>query len=238
MDIDSLRKMFGDEYPRVAVIYGVRIPLSFETQFTRYYNSGDPRVTSLDVSRFMDGSASMTLEQLRREWPTWTREQKHDFCRASCWLYKQADYRDMLRFIMVHGGPEEWSASAVIIATYLPSGEAFDFLRGVLRDTSVEAYPSIVQAIATTKHPEAEQTLRKYLGIVWAHPKLWIDIEGLNRIADAAVACIRELIELGASPSDFEDQVRKLSEHICAKNRESCRRWQAKYYPWLKETAA
>jgi len=39
---------------------------------------------------------------------------------------------------------------------------------------------------------------------------------------------------LGAPASDFAEQVRKLSEHVCSGNRKSCRKFLSKHYSWLK----
>ncbi len=233
MNLDSLRKMFGDEYPEAAVVDGVRIPLSVETQFYRYYNSGDPRVMSQYVSRFMDGSASMTLEQLRREWPMWTKLQRSEFCRSSIWLFKQIDYPDMLRFIIQDGGPDEWSAAANRIAANLPAEEAFRFLVGAFGAIEVGERSNIIQAMAITKQPDAQAILRKHLETVWQHPDLWKKNDSWNQIAFEATTCIENLIALGASPADFEDKVRKLSQHTCAKNRDNCRNFLSKHYSWL-----
>ncbi|HWY77494.1 MAG TPA: hypothetical protein VN281_17885 [Verrucomicrobiae bacterium] len=233
MTLDEMKKWHGEEYPAAVVINGVRVPLSFETPFTRAYYSREPKKEGCEISRFMDGSASITLAELQRGWPIWTEEKRADFCQSCSWLYKQADFPDMLRFIMARGGLPEWSAIAGEVATYLPCEEAYPFLLDPLRTGSVKDCINIVQAIASTKHPEAEETLRKHLRTIWEQPKLWDNDDFLNWEAYAAETCIKHLIELGAPPADFEDQVRKLSEHVCPNNRESCRRFLPKYYPWL-----
>jgi hypothetical protein len=88
MDGEQLKKMFGDEYPAAVIDNGTRMPLRLETQFTRYYNSQE-RKQGTNVSRFMDGSASMTATDLEREWLAWTAWQRLDFCQSCCWLYKR-----------------------------------------------------------------------------------------------------------------------------------------------------
>jgi hypothetical protein len=234
MNASEIKKLYGEEYPAAVVIKGVRIPLSNESQFTRSYMSRDRNLGGCDVSRFMDGSASMTASQLQRQWVGWNSWQRVEFCQSCCWLYQQPDFTDMLRFIIQHGGPDEWSAIAGLTATYLPREEAFRFLLDALRARGTGICSNIIQAIAITKHPDAEATLRQHLRSVWDNPTLWNDDGFLNWVAADAKGCIQYLIELGASPADFEEQVRRLSEHVCKGNRDSCRRWLSKHYSWLK----
>jgi hypothetical protein len=232
----DFKKMYGDEYPNAMVENGVRMPLAYETPFSRYYQSGGPKKGGHThiISRFMDGSASMTAAELRRGWPTWTDEEKQDFCQGCSWLYQQADYADMLRFIMAHGGLTEWSATALNVAKTLPRDEAFPFLLTALRASEIGKCANIAQAIAQTRHPKAEATLRQHLEAVWDHSMLWDDDEFVNWVALDAKCCIEHLITLGASPSDFEEQVRKLSQHFCQRNRDLCRRHLSEHYSWLK----
>jgi hypothetical protein len=68
---------------------------------------------------------------------------------------------------------------------------------------------------------------------VWSHPTLWDAADFINWVGFDATTCIAHLIELGASPSDFTEQVRRLSEHVCAHNRKSCRNFLSKHYSWL-----
>jgi hypothetical protein len=141
----------------------------------------------------------------------------------------------MLRFIMQHGQPDDWSAVAVSVPSALPQREAFEMLARALASSGVGGNAAnIAQAISLTKHPEAETALRRHLVIVWGNQALWEPDAFLNWIACDATTCIANLIELGAQPGDFEEQVRQLSEHVCSRNRDSCRQYLAKHYSWLK----
>lgn len=238
MDVDSFRKRYGEEYPAAVVVEGIRMVLYHESRFSRNYRTPESEMKTAKcggttISRFWDGSASMTVEQLRREWPTLTNWERIDFCQSCVWLHKQVDFPEMLRFIMQHGGPDDWSAIAGLIATDLPAEEAFHFLVSALGAKDAGICSNIIQAVATTKHPDAESTLRQHLLAVWDNPTLWTDDSFLNWVAKDAEACIQHLIDLGASPADFEEQVRRLSEHVCKGNRDSCRRWLSKHYSWL-----
>jgi len=233
VNTDDLKRQFGDEYPAAVVIDGVRIPLSGERRFSRSYHSKERKVGT-EVSRFMDGSASITAAELQREWPTWTGDQRMDFCQSCCWLEEQPDFPEMLRFIMQHAGPDEWSGVAMSVASQLPREEAFDILLRALRTVEIGRTSNIGQALAITKHPDAEATLRHHLQAIWAHSAIWDNAEFINYVAFDATTCIAHLIELGAAPADFEEQVRQLERHSCARNRDSCRGFLSKHYSWLR----
>ena len=101
-----MKSQFGGEYPAAVTFEGVRMPLVSERRWTRSYASKDPN-RGFEVSRFMDGSAAITFQELASEWPQWNKRDRHDFCSACSWLHKQGDYPDILRFIMQHGDPDD-----------------------------------------------------------------------------------------------------------------------------------
>ena len=232
MNADALKKLFGDEYPVAVMENGIRLPLRHERRFVRSYHSAEHKLGS-EVSRFMDGSASITVSELQREWHTWSDRDRIDFCQNCCWLSEQPDFPDMLRFVMQHAAPSEWSGIAMSVASNLPRNEAFDILLRALRTVEIGRASNIAQAIAITKHSEAESTLSKHLETIWAHEALWDGAEFLNWVAFDATTCIGHLIELGAKPSEFEQRVHQLAEHACSGNQRSCRTFLAKHYEWL-----
>ncbi len=229
----DLKKQYGDEYPAAVTADGIRMPLRRESRFSRSYHSVKHK-TGCEISRFMDGSASITASELQQEWPNWPADIRRDFCQSSDWLDEQADFPEMLRFIMRHGDPEDWSGVALSVASQLPKDEAFNVLVGALRSTELGRTSNIAQAIAHTKHPDAEATLRRHLAALWSNSALWKDSDFINWFGFDATTCIAHLIELGAPPSDFAEQVRQLSEHLCSGNRKSCRNFLSKHYAWLK----
>jgi hypothetical protein len=233
--MSDLKKLYGDEYPTAVVMDGVRLALHWECRFSRSYQSDDQKLGTI-ISRFVDGSASITASELQREWPIWTDYMRIDFCQSCGWgsLQEQADFPEMLRFIMQHGEQKQWSGIAMSVASQLPRDEAFDTLVRALRSTELGRSSDISQAIAYTKYPNAEATLRSHLATLWSHPSLWQDDDFRNRIGFEMTACIEFLIDLGAPPSDFIEQVRRLSEHVCLGNRDSCRNFLSRHYSWLK----
>jgi hypothetical protein len=70
--------------------------------------------------------------------------------------------------------------------------------------------------------------------MLWTQPGLWDNAEFINWLGFAATTCIAHLIEVGAPPADFTEHARRLSEHACSHNQESCRNFLSKHYSWLK----
>ncbi len=230
-----MKSYFGDEYPAAVTFDGVRMPLVTERRWTRSYAAKDRKMWH-EVSRFMDGSAAITFPEFAREWPSWSERERLDFCGACSWLHEQADFPDILRYIMQHGGPDDWSAIANSVGTHLPQSEAFDLLTRALHSTDLERACNVSQGISLTKHPDAERVLRAHLAELWSHPSLWDDDDFNNWFAYGATCCIEHLIAVGAPPQDFTEQVRALAAHSCAGNRDSCRRFLSKHYPWLNDS--
>ncbi len=211
----------------------VRLPLSRETRFSRNYHATEPKMGAM-ISRFMDGSANIALAELQIEWLTWTESERIDFCQNCAWIHGQSDFPDMLRFIMTHGDSRDWSGIASSVASSLPAGEAYDILRRALQATQIGRSSNIAQAIALTKHRDAEVALREHLQSIWAHELLWKDDQFINWVAFDATTGIAHLIELGVAPDEFAEQARQLSEHVCSGNRDSCRNFLSKHYKWLQ----
>ena len=229
-----MKNYFGDEYPAAVTINGVRMPLVSERRWTRSYAAEDRKMWHM-VSRFMDGSAAITFVEFTRDWPKWSEGERQDFCAACAWLHEQADYPDILRYIMQHGDPDDWLSIANSVAARLPRDEAFHLLTRALRSTDLGRACNICQGISLTKHPDAESVLRAQLAALWSAPSLWDDDDFNNWFAYGATCCIEHLIDVGAPPEDFSDHVRALAKHACAENRAACRRFLSKHFPWLND---
>jgi hypothetical protein len=231
MDDRELKRQYGEEYPAAVTIFGVRMLLEREGRFARHYHSKE-RNAGTTISRFQDGSATITLEQLRTEWDSWSGRERHDFCAACSWLGEQADFPEMLRFIMSQPQPQHWSSVALEVAHHLPQEEAFTMLAAALRRLD-DHTANITQGIAATKHPNAKALLSEHLTILWQRPELWLDDPFTNWHAFDAICCIAHLLELGVSPQEYEDKVRLLCQHACEGNRKSCSTFLHGYYDWI-----
>ena len=230
-----MQRLYGDEYPAAVTLNGVRMPLVVERRWTRIYATEDRR-TSHMASRFMDGSAAITYAKFSRRWRWWSKQSREEFCSACSWLHEQSDYPDILRHIMRHGTREHWRAVANSVGVHLPQDEAFGLLSQALLSAMPGDASNLTQGIARTKHPDAERVLRAHLAMLWTDMELWQNNDFINWVAFDATTCLAHLIELGASPTDFDGQVRQIMEHPCGRNRDSCRFYLGKSYPWLQAT--
>jgi hypothetical protein len=237
---EGFEQGFGAEYPAAITWLGIRMPLQYETRFLRHFRATDqllPHQTEMVISRFVDGSASVTLPQLEAEWSAWTAPDRMDFCCSldDLQLLEQPDLPAMVRFIVHHATPDELVSVASSVGRICRPDEVFELLLVALRNSAIGKTSNIIQAIAQTRHPEAEATLRRHLQTVWSTRSLWDDASFVNWTAFDAMMCIYYLLRLGASPAELEDFVRNLSEHACSGNRERCCKYFAQYYSWLSK---
>jgi len=141
---------------------GIRLPLRRETRFSRNYRSDAHKLES-EISRFMDGTAAIKAAEIKREWAGWPEETRFDFCNSCAGLSGQSDFPDILRFIIQYAEPAYCDSVALSIANRLPRDEAFDILVRILQKLEAGQTSNITQAIAMTKHPNAEITIRSHL---------------------------------------------------------------------------
>jgi len=80
MSPEAIKDTFGPDYPRRICIEGLYFPLIRESRWMRFYEGSPAR--SAEVSRLMDGSAVISLADLRNEWPLWSKEEKNEFFHA------------------------------------------------------------------------------------------------------------------------------------------------------------
>lgn len=213
---------------------GEKLPFLLETRWSRLF-SDEKRGKTFVVSRFMDGSTSISIHQLREQWPSWSESERCDFCQACGSIENAEELTQIVRFVLEVGSLDECSGVALDAARVLPRDEAFDLLVAALdRSRDGRALCNLLQGIAATKHPGADILLREQLERLWASPQLWEHDSFTNWTAYDAQTCIQELLNLGASPSEFEAKVRMLAEHSCDGIRQSCRTFLGKYYPWLE----
>lgn len=233
MNDEELKKQYGDEFPKAVTIGGIRMPLQRETRFSRYYHNEEKRYGAT-VPKFFDGSAEITLSELKSEWPSWTKSERHDFVEACSHMKQQPDLPDILRFVMSSDDPNHLNSVALAVSFRLPMEEAFALLLDALTKANGRHTANLTQAIAKTKHPNAVAVLRKHLEEIWTNPELLADDPFINWVAFDAQCCIQQLIELGAPASEFEEKVRTISKHTCKGNRESLPNFLSEHYSWLK----
>ncbi len=193
------------------------MPLQLETRWSRYYENKQ-RKQGLVESKFMDGSASITLAQLEAEWATWDESERLDFCQSVCCVDATV-LSGLLRYIMAHGDFVSWSACALSIAACLPADESVPFLTKACNEAPAGKAANFYQALAHTKAPEARPILNAALDRLWHRDDL-LHINGVvNDTASDAMWCIKHLIELGEPVSNLRTKYETLSKHPNENNR-------------------
>jgi hypothetical protein len=210
---------------------GERLPLLRERRWSREYGE---KMSVTIISRFMDGSAAMSVAELEEMWPAWSESDRMDFCQNCEWLESQNDYSDMMRYIVEHGSPTEWSGVAQGVARALPLEEAFGILRSLLPRTPTGQRGNLVQAIALTRHPDALEVLRTELAALESNPELWDDDSFMNWLAHDALCCIKYLLELGANAEQHRAIAIRLAAHPCKELVCSVHRDLSTYYDQLR----
>lgn len=182
-----------------------------ETRWSREFQSPDKRECFLD-SRFRDGSASITLSELRRDWATWTDHEKADFSQS--FVHYQGRRRcQILRFLMRNGNHSVWSAIAASVASSLPINESLPFLRECCKSSETGCSANYYQALWLTGSPEAVGVLWTALDRIWASPDLMTPDSFCNFTAFDAIWCIDALIRLGDPLDSLRDPYEKLKMH-------------------------
>lgn len=230
---DELKKLFGQDYPKTVVVLGQRLSLQRESRFVRYYKSENESHGSI-LSKFQDGTASITFDELQREWPQWSPRERMDFLHACNGLLMQPDYADMLRYLMKQDDPNVWSAIALDVAGRLPRDEAFDVLVSAL-DRIDSHTANITQGISATRHANAGEVLQRHFQDLWSRPNLWDDDQFTNWTAFDAICCLSHLLDLGVDPKEFEAQARQLHAHVCAGSRNACSTFLSRHYAWIQK---
>jgi len=200
-----------------------------ETRWHRTYTLEEPRHFYRE-SKFADGSAQITLEELAAEWPQWSEDERVDFCQEIGHA-KFSHLPDVLRFIMRHGDHQTWSGIALAIVHQLAAEETIPFLLNACRESSVGEASNLLQALAKSGAPEAHVVLREHLDRIWKDERLFIAEPHINHIAASAIFCIQHLLELGEPTGKFENKYQVLLNHPNESNRRQVQNFLAKYFP-------
>jgi hypothetical protein len=201
-----------------------------ETRWSRVYAKADkPRHQYLE-SRFMDGSATITLEELQRDWRKWPEDEKIDFCQSLVWA-PTPERKDILRFVIDHGDHRAWSAIALLVALELSPQESVPALRRWCESCEVGRGANYYQAVAKTGDPEAHDILKRCVHRIWKTDGLMEDAEFCNWVAYDAICCVEYLLELNEDRDDLRSFFQALKTHPCKATRRDARRRLAKYFP-------
>ena len=185
--------------------------VSRETQWSREYKNKDGGDCFLD-SRFRDGSASITLVQLKHDWTDWQDHEKIDF--AQSFVHYRGRHRTkILRFLIVNGDHNVWSAIAASVAISLSAEESVPFLSGCSETCDIGRGANYFQALSLTGSPEAVNVLRPCLERIWESPDLLEAEPFCNFTAFDAIWCIDALFRLGEPLDSLRDRYETLKTH-------------------------
>ena len=201
-----------------------------ETRWSRHY-SDELLGLKLVQSKFADGAATITLEELDQQWPTWKPEEKADFCHAINEA-KLDILPDIYRYIMKVDPPdyESWSAIAAWVVRKLPEAKYAPWLEAACLTCPVGKGEKLLQAFALSKTPRAIETLRKCLHRAWNNPQIFVAEGYIDHAGMDAVVCMECLLQLDAGTDDFGEKYQVLANHGIAVNRESAVSRLAMYF--------
>src|SRR5437870_5559505 len=105
-----------------------KMSLHSDTRWSREYRSADGGFRRFE-SRFLDGTATVTLDELQAEWPGWNERERLDLCRAFSCGAEVPEREDILCFLVRHGDHYVSTTIASNVARYLPAAEAVPVLK-------------------------------------------------------------------------------------------------------------
>ncbi len=200
-----------------------------ESRWSREYRSADGRRRRSE-SRFLDGTATVTLSELEAEWPRWNQHERLDFCNAFSRGHDASDCADILRFLMKNGDHIIWSTIANKVAMTLPQSETVPFLKLCWLNGTIGHCANYLQALALTKTPDALNVLRDCFSQIWNTDGLLADAVFCNRIAFDAIWCIVQMMELGENPQSLRSAYENLKVHPSERTREYAKKLLAEWF--------
>jgi hypothetical protein len=209
---------------------GEKLNLVRETRWSLTFASADGR-KRLHRARVLDSSTITDLERvIKLEWASWTDEQRKDFC-SIVGTIPDPPQKCILKFIANEANYEILIDVALEIAHYLPVGDALPCLVRCIDQSPPGRAINFIQALAWTKSPQAVPIIQQRLARISVHPEISRDDSFINWIAQEALLCIRFLIELRDSASNYRElAIGLLSEHACSRIRKNFSWYLAEYY--------
>ena len=183
------------------------------------------------VSRFEDGSASITYDELANGWATWSEHDRIAFCQNCSWLRGQRDLPDILKFIAAHGDPYEWGGIALPITHTLPAEEAFSTLERMFEASVIGTRSNLVQAIGLVEHAGSLELVVADIRALAPLEATWHPDDFVNWHASELICAVHAALDLGADHADYTDLVRRLASHPSPVNAAAARRDLSRHYP-------
>lgn len=203
----------------------------YETRWTRHYSKKPERRLHYIQSRFMDGSTTITLAELERDWAKWSDREKMDFAHSFATWGRVPDREAILRFLVGNGDHRTcWWAIAQSVARELPVDESVPIIRRWCESCEVGQGANYYQAISLTGDSGAHEILKSCFRRIWSTPGLMDDAEFINPIASDAISCIKHTLELNEDAEPYRSAYATLAEHPCEQVRAQENRWLSGYF--------
>jgi hypothetical protein len=196
-----------------------------ETRWSRTY-ANDSKTCLYFESKFLDGNVSITLEELKTEWPMWSDSERLDFCSA-IHCSPPDDSADIFRFLARDETEHVRSTIASCVAHLLPPEECVPLLANWAQAAPPGHRANYLQALSHTSDSRAHEILQSHFAGLFQHPQLMDDAEWYNDIAMDLLWCVKHLLELGTPVADLRPAYDKLAHHPCDRIRERVGHWLA-----------
>jgi hypothetical protein len=206
---------------------------SRETRWSRIDVSSDGKFTHFR-SKFLDGSASITLAELKEAWPGWNEEERFDFCNAVSCGGDIAEIVEILCFLINQSDRLIRMTIALSVATHLPSEESVPVLKKWCLTDEVGHCANYFQALYETYHPDVLPFLRNCFRRIWVSEGLMAETDFVNQIAFDAVCCLQIMLQLGEDICLCRNAYETLKHHPDAGTREQARRQLSRYFEQRK----
>ena len=191
-----------------------------------YHTAVDPSGTITLRSVFADGSQTITVDQLNKEWPNWSHGDRIDFSASfsdSAVRINNAD--EILRFLLANGDSQTNSNIAINVAEMLPAYEAFALLSEWCTTCEVGNRASYFHAIGYVDDERKQEVLGQCLDQISTHPSLFDKTESGYGVAIEATYFAEAMLRCGVKIDKATQLIRALSiEHPQKPIRERCRR--------------
>jgi hypothetical protein len=181
-------------------------------------------------SRFLDGTAAITLAELQKLWPSWNEDERLDFCRALACGADVTDVQSILRFLIMHSDRCVRSTIALNVAMRLPAEEAVLVLKGWCLADEIGQCANYFQALALTKDIGVLDFLRSCFRRIWNNEGLMARADFQNWMAFDAVCCLKEMLALGENAGALRSAYETLREHPDGGTQKQTEMWLSEYF--------
>ncbi len=182
-----------------------------ETRWSRHYHDPGTKANTL-VNRFWEGTATITLAELERDWHRWPSDEQQDFAR-SFHVDLLPEGEGILRFLIEHGDHRIWPEIALNVASKLPVEESIFVLGHWCKSCDLGQGADYYVAIARTNDPQAHTILKKASQRLLFTKGLLDQNDKYHRLAYDLIQCLIALMELNENPNNYREMYLQLTRH-------------------------